>query len=110
MGQPCLGETKNVTVPYVPLATHSGPDLVQLVVQGLNVGQQNTGHWSVAYSGLFPSEFFHLLFHGGVCQLLESTSRRISFGQAEQAYVTPDKIYGDDVKYATVIRDECGRR
>lgn len=37
-GQPCLSEAQDVAVPYVPLEVDPGPEVIQLVLQGLDIG------------------------------------------------------------------------
>ncbi len=39
--EPCFGQTKDVTVPNVPLETNPGSKIVHLIVQGLDIGEQN---------------------------------------------------------------------
>ncbi len=37
-----FGQTKDVTVPNVPLETNPGSKVVHLIIQGLDIGEQNT--------------------------------------------------------------------
>ncbi len=40
--EPCFSQTKDVTVPYVPLETYPGSNIVHLILQGLDICEQNT--------------------------------------------------------------------
>ncbi len=40
--EPCFSQTKDVTVPYVPLETYPGSKIVHLILQGLVISEQNT--------------------------------------------------------------------
>ncbi len=40
--EPCFRQTKDVTVPYVPLETYPGSKIVHLILQGLDISEQNT--------------------------------------------------------------------
>ncbi len=40
--EPCFGQTKDVTVPNVPLETYPGSKIVHLILQGLDISEQNT--------------------------------------------------------------------
>ncbi len=40
--EPCFGQTNDVTVSDVPLETNPGSKIVHLIIQGLDIGEQNT--------------------------------------------------------------------
>ncbi len=40
--EPCFSQTKDVTVPNVPLETNPGSKIVHLILQGLDISEQNT--------------------------------------------------------------------
>ncbi len=39
--EPCFSQTKDVTVPNVPLETNPGSKIVHLILQGLDISEQN---------------------------------------------------------------------
>ncbi len=39
--EPCFRQTKDVTVPYVPLETYPGSKIIHLILQRLDIGKQN---------------------------------------------------------------------
>ncbi len=39
--EPCFSQTNDVTVPYVPLETYTGSKIVNLILQGLDISEQN---------------------------------------------------------------------
>ncbi len=56
--EPCFGQTKDVTVSNVPLETYPGSKIVHLILQGLDIGEQNTRYpQSVGYSSASPAVF-----------------------------------------------------
>ncbi len=40
--EPCFSQTKDVTVPNVPLETYPGSKIFHLILQGLDISEQNT--------------------------------------------------------------------
>ncbi len=42
IGEPRFSQTKDVTVPNVPLETYPGSKIVHLILQGLDISEQNT--------------------------------------------------------------------
>ncbi len=40
--EPCFSQTKCATVPYVPLETYPGSKIIHLILQGLDIGEQDT--------------------------------------------------------------------
>jgi len=63
--EPCFGQTNDVTVSDVPLETNPGSKIVHLIIQGLDIGEQNTRQGGtvspfpqpVTNSSTFPAVF-----------------------------------------------------
>ncbi len=63
--EPCFGQTNDVTVYDVPLETNPGSKIVHLIIQGLDIGEQNTRQGGtvspfpqpVTNSSTFPAVF-----------------------------------------------------
>ncbi len=58
--EPCFRQTKNVTVPYVPLETYPGSKIVHLILQELDISEQDARQRTVSPFSQFvadPSTF-----------------------------------------------------
>ncbi len=75
--EPCFRQTKDVTVPNVPLETCPGSKVVHLIFQGLDICDQNTGdRGAVSFVSQSVTDFQHVVrgvsfafwdYSGGLC-------------------------------------------
>lgn len=94
-GELCPCETKDVAVPHVLLEVDPEPDVIQLVIHGLNIYKQDTGVGGVSVSepGTFPLVFLLPASSWRLFPLLGSASQRNSFCQVVLSCITSEKRY-----------------